>query len=94
MLKTFYLLCYSLPFHYPYSILDFQVVTPTNNVLVEDLTLRVEVGSNLLITGTLFRLRLVISLHDYSINWLPFLMSYRVGLCLFRRKEQYVYDCE
>lgn len=29
----------------------FQVVTPTGNVLVEDLTLRVESGSNLLITG-------------------------------------------
>ncbi|CAA2998788.1 ABC transporter D family member 1 [Olea europaea subsp. europaea] len=28
-----------------------KVVTPTGNVLVEDLTLRVEVGSNLLITG-------------------------------------------
>lgn len=31
--------------------LMFQVVTPTGNVLVEDLTLRVESGSNLLITG-------------------------------------------
>lgn len=31
---------------------DFQVVTPTNNVLVEDLTLTVDSGSNLLITGS------------------------------------------
>lgn len=31
-----------------------QVVTPTGNVLVEDLTLRVEQGSNLLITGEPF----------------------------------------
>nr|CAN75977.1 hypothetical protein VITISV_025957 [Vitis vinifera] len=30
---------------------NVKVVTPTNNVLVEDLTLRVESGSNLLITG-------------------------------------------
>ncbi|AEE87127.1 peroxisomal ABC transporter 1 [Arabidopsis thaliana] len=30
---------------------DVKVVTPTGNVLVEDLTLRVEQGSNLLITG-------------------------------------------
>lgn len=31
----------------------FQVVTPSGNVLVEDLTLRVDTGSNLLITGSL-----------------------------------------
>lgn len=30
-----------------------QVVTPAGNVLVDDLTLRVETGSNLLITGNL-----------------------------------------
>lgn len=35
------------------ACLNFQVVTPTGNVLVEDLTLRVESGSNLLITGRL-----------------------------------------
>lgn len=29
-----------------------QVVTPTGNVLVDDLTLKVEPGSNLLITGS------------------------------------------
>ena len=34
-----------------------QVVTPTGNVLVEDLTLRVEQGSNLLITGDRFTSR-------------------------------------
>jgi ABC-type uncharacterized transport system fused permease/ATPase subunit len=33
---------------------DVKVVTPTGNVLVEDLTLRVEQGSNLLITGERF----------------------------------------
>lgn len=33
----------------------FQVVTPTGNVLVDDLTLRVDSGSNLLITGIIFR---------------------------------------
>lgn len=32
-------------------IQKFQVVTPSGNVLVEDLTLKVESGSNLLITG-------------------------------------------
>lgn len=32
---------------------SFQVVTPTGNVLVDNLTLRVESGSNLLITGSL-----------------------------------------
>lgn len=29
----------------------YQVVTPTGNVLVDDLSLKVEPGSNLLITG-------------------------------------------
>jgi ABC-type uncharacterized transport system fused permease/ATPase subunit len=33
------------------SISMMQVVTPTGNILVEDLTLKVEQGSNLLITG-------------------------------------------
>lgn len=32
---------------------SLQVVTPSGNVLVDDLTLRVESGSNLLITGKL-----------------------------------------
>lgn len=36
-----------------------QVVTPTGNVLVEHLTLRVESGSNLLITGMSFPLIIV-----------------------------------
>ena len=31
----------------------FQVVTPSGNVLVQDLTLKVDSGSNLLITGIL-----------------------------------------
>jgi len=35
----------------------FQVVTPSGNVLVQDLTLKVESGSNLLITGILLNLK-------------------------------------
>lgn len=42
-----------------YCPLVFQVVTPTGNVLVEDLTLKVESGSNLLITGNIFNSRSV-----------------------------------
>jgi hypothetical protein len=34
-----------------YENFSLQVVTPTGNTLVEDLTLKVEPGSNLLITG-------------------------------------------
>lgn len=36
------------------NIVSLQVVTPSNNVLVKDLTLKVEPGSNLLITGKNF----------------------------------------
>lgn len=48
----------NLYFYLCFSYLDcgvapkIQVVTPTGNVLVNDLTLKVESGSNLLITGS------------------------------------------
>lgn len=44
---------FPLSFGYEVMFCDPQVVTPSNNVLVEDLTLKVDAGSNLLITGEL-----------------------------------------
>lgn len=58
-----------------YYSMVFQVVTPTGNVLVEDLTLKVESGSNLLITGNLFGSRSVCAFKFQS-STLPFPVGY------------------
>jgi len=51
--------CYSILVKIPCSNTNsaFQVVTPSGNVLVQDLTLKVDSGSNLLITGIPLNLR-------------------------------------
>ena len=49
-IESFIFICYLFPIS---DVKWLQVVTPAGNVLVDDLTLRVETGSNLLITGNL-----------------------------------------
>lgn len=71
-LPCFWFVCSLLCSYYP---IFFQVVTPTGNVLVEDLTLKVESGSNLLITGNLFSSRSVCAFKIQS-STLPFPVGY------------------
>lgn len=67
-----------------YNSIAFQVVTPTGNVLVDDLTLKVESGSNLLITGNVLNLKRVSKSCKYLFLDFPFPCHLStVSFCLF-----------
>lgn len=64
-----------------------QVVTPTGNVLVDDLTLRVEPGSNLLITGSYLNFLLVAFLFLFIFLRLKSAMTIDIYYLFISRKS-------